>query len=152
MTITYSLYLSTNSSNNVPINKQNLNNVTWSINWREIFGSQTGECNVRIKLTSNSSTSLTWANNLGSVRCNFVSGHQNATNGFNIGCIQPFTDPTNATNAYLDCDTTKTKGLSMTIPSTNSNFNVMILNSSESFMTNINDYQLFLYFDFQEKI
>ena len=39
MTITYSLYLSTNSSNNVPINKQNLNNVTWSINWREIFGS-----------------------------------------------------------------------------------------------------------------
>ena len=150
MTITYSLYLSTASTNNVQINKQNLNNVTWTINWREIFGTQKGECNIRLKLTTKSANNYTWENNLGSVRCNFASGHQNSTNGFNVGSIQPYVDPVISTSAYLDCDTTKTKGLTMTIPTTNSNFNVMLLNSSESLMTNITDYQLFLYFDFLE--
>jgi len=149
--VTYGLYLSTNTNitSLKPYNKTNLNNVKWNINWKEIFGSKVGECNVRVKVFSASNTNLTWGNNIGSVRASFASNYQNSTNGFNLGSIQPILDNTSATanTTYLDCDTRDTIGVTMNIPTTNNNFSITFLNDSESLMANVPEYQIWLYFD-----
>ena len=41
---TYSIFLSTTSVLNPPIDKANISRVRWNVNWREIFGTRTGEC------------------------------------------------------------------------------------------------------------
>jgi len=151
--VTYGLYLSTTGTTNKPYNKTNLNNVKWNINWKEIFGSVEGECNVRVKVVSASNTNLTWENNIGSVRTSFVSNYQNSTDGFNLGQIQPVLDNTSLTanTTYLDCDTRATNGITMIIPTTNNDFSITFLNSNESLMVNVPEYQLWLYFDVYTK-
>jgi len=147
--VTYGLYLSTTGVNNKPYNKTSLNNVKWNINWKEIFGKTEGECNVRIKLISASATNLTWANNIGSIRASFASNYQNSNNGFNLGSIQPFLDNTTTTanTTYLDSDTRNTNGVTMVIPTSNTDFTITFLNSSENLMVNVPEYQIWLYFD-----
>ena len=149
--VTYGLYLSTNTNTTSlkPYNKTNLNNVKWNINWKEVFGSKVGECNVRVKVVSVSNTNLTWGNNIGSVRASFASNYQNSTNGFNLGSIQPLLDNTSSTanTTYLDCDTRDTIGVTMNIPTTNNDFFITFLNDSESLMANVPEYQIWLYFD-----
>ena len=149
--VTYGLYLSTNTNTTSlkPYNKTNLNNVKWNINWKEVFGSKVGECNVRVKVVSVSNTNLTWGNNIGSIRASFASNYQNSTNGFNLGSIQPLLDNTSATanKTYLDCDTRDTIGVTMNIPITNNDFFITFLNDSESLMANVPEYQIWLYFD-----
>jgi hypothetical protein len=149
--VTYGLYLSTNSNikSLQPYDKTNLNNVKWNINWKEIFGSEEGECRVRVKVISQSSANLTWTNNTGSVRCSFASNYQNSTNGFNLGSIQPSLDNTTSTanTTYLDCDTSNSNGVSMVIPKTNTNLTITFLNNNESSMLNVPEYQIWLYFD-----
>lgn len=149
--VTYGLYLSTNTniSSLQPYDKTNLNNVKWSINWREIFGNVEGECNVRVKVVSASSTNLTLANNVGSVRASFASNYQNSTNGFNLGCVLPLLDNTSATanTTYLDCDTIATAGVTMIIPKTNTDLIISFYNANETAMVNVPEYQIWLYFD-----
>lgn len=147
--VTYGLFLSTTGATNKPYNKTNLNSVKWNINWKEIFGSVVGECNVRVKVISASNTNLTWGNNIGSVRASFASNYQNSTNGFNLGSIQPLLDNTSATanTTYLDCDTRGSIGVTMNIPTTNTDFSILFLNNSESLMVNVPEYQIWLYFD-----
>ena len=151
--VTYGLYLSTNTSTSSlkPVNKTNLNNIKWTINWREIFGKLEGECRVRVKLTSAPSTSLAWSANVGSVRANFASNYQNSTNGFNLGAILPQLDTTTSTlTGYLDCDTIATNGVSMIIPTTNTDLVISFLNANETAMVNVPEYQIWLYFDVQK--
>ena len=147
--VTYGLYLLTTGATNKPYNKSNLNNVKWNINWKEIFGSETGECNVRIKLVSASATNLTFANNIGSVRASFASNYQNSTNGFNLGSIELKLVSTIATpiTTYLECNTIDSKGVTMIIPTTNNNITISILNANETLMASVVDYQIWLYFD-----
>jgi hypothetical protein len=150
MTVTYGLYLSTNTSVNSlkPVNKSNLNNVRWSINWSEIFGNKEGECHVRIKLISVCGN-INWTDNVGSVRASFTSNHQNSTNGFNLGCVIPVLDTSSISilNTYLDCDTRNTIGASMIIPKANTDFSITLLNANETAMSNVPEYQVWLYFD-----
>ena len=149
--VTYGLYLSTNSNikSLQPYDKTNLNNVKWNLNWKEIFGSVEGECRVRIKVVSQSATNLTWSDNTGSIRASFASNYQNSTNGFNLGSIQPLLDNTSSTpnKTYLDCDTSNSNGVSMIIPKTNNNLIINFLNSNENYMVNVPEYQIWLYFD-----
>lgn len=148
--VTYGLYLSTNSNikSLQPVSKTALNNVRWNINWREIFGNLEGECRVRVKLTSAPSTSLTWSANVGSVRASFASNYQNSTNGFNLGAILPQLDTTTATlTGYLDCDTRATAGVTMIIPKTNTDLTITFYNANENAMVNVPEYQIWLYFD-----
>ena len=139
--------LQTNPPKYTPTVKSNLATVKFNINWKEIFGDKVGECRVRAKFISESYALLTWENNLGSVRVSLSSNTTNSTNGFNIGLVSPITE-TLAT--YLDCDTTTTQGCTSIIPTNNQEFTVTILDNSENLMTNVPDYQLFLYFDVDE--
>jgi hypothetical protein len=143
---TYSIYLSTTSTITPPVEKSNLARVTWSINWGEIFNGITGECRVRAKMVSADSANLTWAANLGSLRATFASNKSHSTNGFNLGQIIPIPNPVTASKWYMDCDTTQ-NGSSIIIPSGNTSFVVTFLNSTESLMASVPDYNLWLYFD-----
>lgn len=121
----------------------------WNINWKEIFGNRTGECRVRMRLISSSSSSLNWVNNVGSVRLQLGSNTSNSTNGFNAAFMRPQSDYTSsvANTTYLDVDSTMSNGVTCVIPNTNSEFTVQILNNTENPMVNVPEYQLWLFFD-----
>jgi hypothetical protein len=88
---------------------------------------------------------------LGTIRCNFASNYQNSNNGFNLGSVSPVSDTTNTGYAYLECNTIQSRyGCTMSIPNTNSEFNVSLFDLSETLMLNVPDYQIILYFDVLE--
>jgi len=71
-----------------PIEKSNLANVKWMINWKEIMGEHhttNHTCRIKCKLVSNGSTALSTANNLGTVRMSFTSNYSNIVNGMTVG-------------------------------------------------------------------
>ena len=84
-----SLNLSTlGSGKYAPMEKTNLANVKWSINWKEILGeyyNTNKPCRVKCKLITASSTLLNTTNNLGTVRASFSSNYSNINNGFTLG-------------------------------------------------------------------
>ena len=149
----YTLYLSTTATYvNKPTNKSNLAQVRWNINWREIFDGRQGFCRVRCKLLSASSNALTWAANTGSVRATFQSVSTSASNGFNLGYVRPQSDYTSgaANTTYLDLDTLTSNGATIAIPNSNNDFVISLLNSTESQMVSVPEYQIWFYFEVDE--
>jgi hypothetical protein len=138
------------SSKYTPINKYNLNSMTWAVNWREIFGNRNGECRCKVRIISNSSNNLTWLNNVGSIRASFSSSTSNNTNGVNIDFVRPQSDFI-STQSYIDCDTTTSDGITILIPTSNNNLSLYLLNSTESPMLNVPDYQIWLYVEVDDK-
>ena len=128
-----------------------LSSAKFNVTWRDIFGSITGDCRVRVRLLSNSSSTLTWNNNVGSIRLQMGSATSNSTNGVNVCSVRPQSDYTSGTTAvtYLDADTTTSNGISAIIPTTNGEFTVSILDKSENLMVNVPEYQLWLMFDIE---
>ena len=154
--LTYNSYAYSNSKYSPSLSRPNLTNlsqVKWNINWREIFGGRTGDCRVRVRVLSSSSTVISWANNTGTVRASFQSNNSNSTNGFNLGYVRPQSDYTSGTanTTYLDVDTTTSNGTTIAIPNTNNDFYIMFLDKFEQFMTNMPDYQVWLYFDVDDE-
>ena len=150
---TYSLYLSTTGVNK-PLSTTNLAQLKWNINWKEIFGNRNvGECRVRVRLISSANASITTANNNGSLRASFQSYTSNSTNGLNLGAIVPntFFITSTTVSLYLEGDTSMTNGVSMIIPASNSELYITILNSSETLMLNVPNYQIWLYFDVDDE-
>jgi hypothetical protein len=136
-----------------PSYKTNLAQVKWILNWKEIFGNRVGECRVRTRMLSASSTAISWANNVGSLRASFSSITANATNGFTLGFVRPQSDYTSGTanTTYLDADTLTSNGATIIIPNSNGEFTVSFLNATESLMSNVPEYQLWLYFDVDDE-
>ena len=150
-----SLYLNTQTTNGryVPVDKSNLANVKWSINWKEIFGEydMTNKlCRVKAKLVTSSSTTLTSANNQGSVRISITSQYANITNGLNLGSLILRQSADSATTFYLDLDTIQTFGLSANIPMSNDFFVQILKNDDKTLQPSVPEYQLWLYFDIDE--
>ena len=142
-----------NNGNNIKYTpsfiNNSLNSAKWFINWREIFQNRIGEARLRARFISNSSPSLSWVSNIGSIRATLQSTSSNCSNGFNIGSVRPQSDYTSGTTGvtYLDCDTTQTLGSTMIIPNSSYELNIILLDKTEQPMQNVPDYQLWLYFD-----
>lgn len=71
-----------------PIDKTNLANIRWMIDWKEILGeyyNTNKHCRVKCKLISSSSSLLNLTNNQGTIRANFTSNYSNINNGFTLG-------------------------------------------------------------------
>jgi hypothetical protein len=151
---TYSSFSATqNVSKFAPTNKTNLAQVKWNINWREIFGNRNGECRVRTRFISSSSTAISWVANNGTLRATFSSNTSNSTNGFNLGFVRPQSDYTSGTNntTYLDYDSTTSNGMTMIIPNSNGDFTISLFDRSETLMVNVPEYQVWLYFDVDDE-
>ena len=139
---TYSLFLSTLQPSDV-INNTNLNNVVFAVNWDEIFNEKTGFCNVRCQMVTKNGT-FTDINN-GSLRASINSKFSQNTYGV---CIAPILIRSQSTTVtVLASDTIYSYGLTIEIPKGNGQLTVNFLDRTESFMTGVLDYQLFLYFD-----
>ena len=150
---TYSLYLSTTTpagNKYAPVNSTNLANVTWNINWKEIFGDFEGDINVRVKLVSASATftSNTLSTYSSSLRGSFTCPYSNNQNGVNLANILPVIDPTISSKVYLLADsTTNAAGVTIKAPTSNQNLTITFVKPDEALLTNTLDYQLWLYFD-----
>jgi hypothetical protein len=146
-----------------------MNNVSWRVNWRKIFGNRVGECKVRAHLITQSSVDLSEEDNentnanatVGSIYTNFLSNTSDITYGFNLGTIRPVHDPTKdidpATNpsCTLELDTRCTNGLSMVIPDINNQnaiFNIRFMDAHDKPMDNVPEYQIWFYFDVHDDI
>ena len=139
---TYSAYFSTLSTVN-PTSGPAAQH-SWLVNWRSIFGNRVGECRVRAKILSLSSTNLPWtADHVGSVRINFMSHTSNSNMGLILGAVHPVVD-------YLELDTTTSSGLTASIPdfmSQAGHITVSFYDATETLMTVVPEYQIWLYFD-----
>lgn len=150
---TYSLYLSTTTpagNKYAPINTASLGNVTWNINWKEIFGDFEGDVNVRCKLISAAGATGTYnfAAFSGSVRASFICPYSNNQNGVNLSSLSPFLDPVTNTNSYLFADTTtNAAGVTIKAPTSNQNLTIQMISPAEAILANTLNYQLWLYFD-----
>ena len=151
-----SLYLSTLTTAGTkyaPVDKSNLANVKWSINWKEIFGEYANSnlpCRVKAKLITAGATTLTTANNQGSIRVSLTSQYSNITNGINLGVPILRTTADSGTTFYLDMDTIQTFGLSVNIPMSNDFFVQFLKSDDRTLQSNVPEYQLWLYFDIDE--
>ena len=102
-----SLNLSTPSSGNyAPIDKSNLANVKWSINWKEVFGEKFNQnlmCRVKVRLISSQSNQLSTANNTGPVHASFQSNYSNIANGLVLGVpiIRPTSDNSSLITQFI---------------------------------------------------
>ena len=144
---TYSLYLSTTSTANPPTNKTNLNNVSFNVNWDEIFGTQTGVCNVRLRMNTISGTYTDTHN--GSLRASFSSSHTNSNYGINIAPTL-ITALTSTLNVLLS-DTFYTNGLTINIPKGNGAFTISFVDRNDALMTGVQNYQVWFYFDVYDR-
>jgi hypothetical protein len=148
----FTLYLSTltpSGYNFAPVDKTNLSNVKWSIDWNRVFGDLCGraDCLVRIRLISRQAANniLLYDNNLGTVRCNFYSPYQQQNNGVVIGTINVL--QLVGSNNVLSCDTSMTEGVRIRIPNTTSYFAIQLVGLNESLIPNSLEYQI--QFDFE---
>ena len=161
------VYLSTTSSTptsnqSVPVDKTNLNNVRWNLNWDEIFRGQNKKyryCRLRLKLLSSSwsAVSTDWDTYLGYLTCNIPS----LTSGFGsygtvIAPTSAIDCPTTGTATHcMQLDTTPEPGVDIMVPTGNSDFtltfNRMDLSSGLR-ISNIYDYQVFLYFELYDEV
>jgi hypothetical protein len=151
----YTLYLSTltpSTYNFAPVDKSNLSNVKFSIDWNRVFGNLCGiaDCLVRIRLISrqNSVANLPYDTNLGTVRANFYSPYQQQNNGVILGTLNVQQLVTN--NNCLSCDTSMTVGVRIRIPNNNNYFNIQLIGLNESLTPCNVDYQVQMDFEIIE--
>lgn len=161
----YTLYLSTfstspTSNQGVPTNKTNLNNVTWSINWDDVFrmeNSKFNRCRLRLKLTTTTWTAGAndWIDYLGYLTCNLASRTGGfATYGTPIAQVTAMDAPTTGTTTHvIMIDTTNEPGIDVEVPYGNRDFTLSFNDndlSQGTRMAGIQDYQVFLYFELYE--
>jgi hypothetical protein len=158
---TYSLYLNTKSTNTFlkPTNKTNLNSVSFNVDWATLFPTSANatrllntnsKCKLKAHLISAASTGITWANQKGTLRINgLATTSQNPVNGVILGYVYPVVSPIVSTDWYLECDTTQSIGVEISIP-TNPNITVSLFNDSGNAMTNSLEYELILHFEFED--
>lgn len=150
----YSLYLSSIISlpQSVPINKTKLGNITWNVDWNNLFrGNQNlyKNCRVRYSLKS-ARSSLVYLNNIGVLTCSLSSNYNaNTTPSTVLGLLKPKTCPdTTETGAIYDNSTIDEIGIDINIPSSSSYFTLSFLKYSDlSIMSSVTDYEIILYFE-----
>lgn len=147
----HTLYLSTLSpAPNAPI-VDTAHGVCWNVNWDSFFNGTLGEyCKVKFLLTSKSGT-LVYNNTLSSLRASFTTKYANNYNGVNLGLINPVNDTTNNTNHRYLGDTTSGVGVQISRPRGNQQFQLQFIGLDEVIISNALDYQVWLYFEFEEE-
>ena len=157
----YTLYLNTKTTTGflTPTNKSNLNCVYFSVPWESVFSTSmnskrylntNSKCRIKAQLVSASSTGITWANQKGTLRIGgLTSSSQNPTNGIILGVVKPVVSPIVSTDWYLECDTTQTAGIEISIP-TNNNICIGLYNDAGTAMTNSLEYEIILHFELED--
>ena len=156
----YNLYLSTLTPSNYQfpvVDKTNLANVKWNVDWRDVFGDLCGrgDCLVKLSLQSKevAAATLTYDAHIGSVRCNFSTAYQNTTQGVNIGILGVANSPTGTAEHLISCNTLQDRGTRIRIPNATNDFNISLYDMAATLLVSadITDYQAFFQFEIIEE-
>ena len=128
--------LSNTTTDIVPVNtvlrtySNDYSNISYNINWGDIFKNKSGDAQLMFNLISNSS--LNYFNDVGTISINDIS--MPYSNNQIIGFVRPNYDPTGPTNtsttyqkAYITGSTIEGKGVSVKIPSGFQTLNVKFI-------------------------
>ena len=145
------------------IDSANVNNVTWAVNWDDLFKGENKNykrCTLRFQLNSIgfTRTDTDWGTYNGILTCNLQSSSVGTTTyGTPLGLIYPIDNPCapagNDTRAFVLNTLDKVQGVDILVPSGNSYFTLSWYNSSHmTLMTPLYDYQVLLQFELSEPI
>lgn len=163
----YSLFLSTISSpdpvgnQGVPIDRSNLANVSWNVNWDELFryeNQKYSKCRVKYHLLMRAWTAVAtdWNTYMGYLSCNLSS----AQGGFGqygtlLGPVYPMDNPTTATTSHvMMVNTSSDVGVDVNVPTGFQNFTLSFNSADLSRglkISNLNDYQIILFFELYDE-
>lgn len=163
MTRIYTLYLSTQITSPVqnlivPLNKTNLSNVTWLVDFNSLFrGNQTkyNRCTLKYKLTSSSfdPAGTDWDTKQGILTCNLPCAYGSSTNnGTVLGLLYPQTSLIGGPNHCFISDTLETQGVEINVPQTIQAVTFSFMNDDAlTFIDNTADWQILLQFELSEE-
>jgi hypothetical protein len=155
----HSLYLSTLTTTGQykPVNKSNLANVTWNVNWRDVFSpdDEGKPMMVRIRVLSRNvaAASAVWNTSIGSIRCNLPNKNSNSTNGLFLSLLYWGINPTTGTGQHIiDVTTLSDNGVESYVPIGTQNFNIQFLNLAETQLasTNVAEYNIIFHFEIDD--
>lgn len=162
----YTLYLSTQittpvSNVVVPVNKTNLANVIWNIDWDNLFRKEQYKykhCRVRYSLVSNKWTAIggnnDWDTYQGYLACNLPSMYNaTTTNGTLLGMITPsdvYTVTSSTDHGFIS-STLSDVGVDVIAPTGNSTFELKFLNTTNGYNTITPEYQIILAFELYDR-
>jgi len=161
MVKTHTLYLSTLTAGGQykPVNKANLANVTWNVNWRDVFSpdDEGKPMRVRIRVLSKNvaSASAGWDTSIGSIRCNLPDKSSNSTNGLFLSLLYWSDNPTTGTGQHIvDVNTLSDYGVESFVPCGTQNFSVQFLDITETQLasTNVAEYNIVFVFEIDSVI
>lgn len=158
----YSVYLNTKTTSGPlkPTSVANLANARWDINWNTVFPTSinttqlinnNAKCKLRAQFVSDSTASLTWAANKGTLRIGGIPSisQYSLGSGLVLGIIQPVVIPAGGAY-YLQLDTTQGVGQEISIPTQSSICVCLLQSDGISMQANVPDYELVLHFEFED--
>ena len=162
MSIVSSLYLSTDSAYTTAptiMNKSNLAQVSWIMDWDQIFHGKTGLCKVSVNMVSkkNTATTDTWNSKVGVLSANFTSPYSISSNGFTLTTLNrnqyvEIAVDTTAYVSYFSADNTKNTVLPVIdIPTGKQTFTVSMLDTTGALIGTFPDYNVFFHFEWLDK-
>lgn len=159
----YSLYLSTQittptSNAVVPLNKNNLSNCSWRVDWDNLFCKEQMKyknCRVRFSLmtisfAASTPVSTDWLNYSGYISASLPTMYNaDTTTGTILGMIYPMDCPISGTGIHcLQVSSMGEIGVDIITPTGVSQLNIMMCNDDTmSLMTAFQEYQLLLSFE-----
>jgi hypothetical protein len=144
----------------VPINKTNLNNVSWNIDFNSLFRGQQMKhqnCRVRFQLNSNTwaASSTDWNDYLGYLSANLQSQYNAATTiGTFLGVVSPQDSPTTGTSVHVySVSTLEQHGVDIIAPTNVQTLTLQFVNDdSLTLITTIPEYTILLQFELYNPI
>lgn len=140
----------------IPINKTQLYNVSWNIDWSNLFKGQEKNykfCRVRFHLLSQSTASTTnaWDNHLGYLTCNLPSSYYLTGQNTILGQVYMIDNPTTGTSFHcIQVNTLPECGVDINIPSNNSNIlTLSIMNDDAQTLNTIYNYEYQIQLSFE---
>jgi hypothetical protein len=130
------------------------------VDWGSLFPTSTNatrllnnnaKCKVKAHLVSASSAAPVFSTHKGTLRISgLATSSQNPVNGVLLGYIIPVANPTTAGQWYLQCDTTQSVGVEISVPS-NPNICVAMIDDTGTVGTvNALEYELILHFELED--
>ena len=162
MSIVSSLYLSTDSILTLPINRTNLANCSWIVDWDSIFHGKTGLCKVTVNMVSKKgAVPDTWNSTVGIMSANFSSNYAVNNNGFPLTpltrnqYVEVTLDATSdyvAAYVYYYAASSVQNNISpvINIPTGKNLFTIMMSDTSGNYIPNFPEYNVFLYFEWMD--
>lgn len=158
MVKTHTLYLSTLTTTGqyVPVNKTNLANVSWNVNWRDVFSPDDEGKPMRVKCSVASrnvaTANASWDSVIGTLRVSLPDVKSNSTNGLIVSLLRIINNPSSNSGHVIDVNTLSENGVESYVPFGQQIFSVGMYNLQEQLNANtaIGEYNIIFIFEIDE--